>query len=299
MHKAEDSVNLNERITKRYCATKKVLSNFEIPTVPSVLTELREVFSRKLVNSNDVARIIESNNVVTGDFLHIVNAGIVFKKPDFKIERVKDALEFAGVDNSALIDVVTTLAMKNAFPGERCNPRFQEMMDYSSDIAFLCKEIVEQMPEIKPHEAYMFGLFADVGYIMLNMIDARYFELFDLAKTKSELSLKKEIDLGADHACAGYIMARAWDLPNWLKGAILFHHEELEQVGVKLGPYVEDIVSVYRVATHIYNEIGLGKYITEVQRESFYKEVARLDLDHRFLAKVRREYLVYDGRGVA
>ncbi|MBE0467930.1 MAG: HDOD domain-containing protein [Methyloprofundus sp.] len=286
---------LKQQSVDRYLSTKRFLGGVDIPTVPKVINDLRDVFSRKFVNILDVARIIESNNVIAGEFIHAVNSGRFFDKPKCKISKVKDGLILSGGDNPELVDFITTLAMKNAFPDEVKDPSFHEMMEYCSDVAYLCKEISDEMIEIDKIEAYIFGLFVDCGYLLLNKKNTAYFNIFTRSRTQPRRALDMEYKMGADHASAGFLMAKEWSLPNWIQGGILFHNVEMGRDGSVLSEKTQDMVSVYWIASYILNEISYGGYITQEYRDEYKRQRDRLDLSEIFLSQVRKTFIIDKG----
>lgn len=114
-----------------------------------------------------------------------------------------------------------------------------------------------------------------------------------LSPTKA---LHAEIRFGADHACAGYLMGRAWDLPMWMKAGILYHQNDRGTIELNLSKRVSDITAIYHVATFILNETTYGSYITQEYRKLFMSEVEFLGLDMSAVDSIRKTFLVDSAR---
>ncbi len=288
---------MNEAFLKRYTTTKKFLAGVCVPPVPDTVFKLRILLGSRFINLTDVVELLESNSVIAGEFIGAISSGRFLPKPPYEITSMHEALDLVGINNPLLIEIITMIEMKHAFLG---NPGHQEEMsevlDYCSDVAYLCSEISEYVHGADKAEAYLFGLFADCGYLYLLLKQHKFIKVFRNSLTNPLNALKTEISFGADHACAGYLIAREWNLPMWVKAGILFHHGGGEGVSTSVGKDTRDIISIYTVASYIVNEVTYGGYITQEFKDLMKHNVEELGLTTEDVSSIRRTFIVDNAR---
>ncbi|WP_172959789.1 HDOD domain-containing protein [Thiomicrorhabdus aquaedulcis] len=261
--------------------------------MPESLIRLKKLTAKKMIHSFEVIEILESNSLIAGEFLHAVNSGSFYDKPKEELSSIKASVDFLGTNNKVIISIVTAIEFKNSISFEKeSQADANEIIDNCKDIAYLCAELSEQVYGIDKDEAYLFGLFADSGYLLLLSKNPFYSKIYRQSLTDPVKTLHAEIRYGADHACTSYIMARAWDLPMWLKAGLLYHENGKGEVTINLSRRVEDLVSLYKVANFMVSEISYGSYITERFKSIYKAGIEELGLDNDSLSMARNAFIV-------
>lgn len=284
---------MNPILLKRYASTKKYLDGIAIPPLPDTVIKLKEALKSPFVNNQDVVGILSSNSVLAGEFLKATVSGRFVKKPGYEISSITDAVNYIGSDNPVLIEVVTTIELKLSFLGDTdMLDDVVEVLEYCVDVASLCSEISKEIQGLDKQEAYLFGLFVDCGYLILMTKHYEYMKIFRNSLTSPERSVNSEIDFGADHACAGYIVARDWELPMWVKAGILVHHEKIDDLSINLGNKVKDMLHVYNIASFMVNEVTFGRLMHNSFREKHIQSIGELGLNESVLASIKNSFIV-------
>lgn len=280
-------MSLRDRIQ----ASKQTFDSISPPVVPETVLRLKEIFSRKLINSIEVQKVIESNPVVSGEVLKTVNNGLFLKKGE-TVNSIRDAVNIIGVENPVLLNVVTSAALKTSFKDDLSLKANIELLEYCGDNAYLSAELSRYVADIDPSEAYTFGLFMDVGYLILCSLDEQYIRIQQHALSNPYSALRQEILLGADHVCIGYLISRYWLLPEWLQKSILCHHELFADIpDDKLSARSKDMVAISYIASYVNSEISFGAYISPEFKSKYRFAMEYLGLTDSDVRDVRRGYI--------
>ena len=106
---------------------------------------------------------------------------------------------------------------------------------------------------IFPDQAYMAGIFHECGVPLLMQRFPDYCSKLQLETASAWPSLGAEDALfDVDHCNIGYLVARHWNLPDFICKTILYHHE-IPQEG--LGA-VRTLVAILQLAIHFYYRIN-------------------------------------------
>lgn len=283
---------MKNNIKKRYSDTKNYISSLKnMPLLPDTVIRLRDALSKKFVNSKDVVEIISSNSVVAGELIKKINSGKFIKKPNKEITSIKSLVDYVGVNNPILINMVTAIELKISFSsGNYEKDQVEEIIEYTTDTAYLCAELSDFIHDIKRSEAYLFGMFIECGYILLSARQKHYFKLFFKSKSNPVKSFKEEVEIGADHACAGYILACNWDLPSWIKTGILVHHDDFKNL--KINKKIIDMLYIYHVSNYLVGEISFGSYVSSDYRKTYKAFLEELSIDESNINSIRNSFIV-------
>ena len=231
----------------------QVIKGIPIPELPHEVMALEREIKSKFASLATVSEIIEKNTTLSGEVIRIVNSPVIkLKEP---VHSIRDAVNVLGLDN--IYNLVVAAAVKNLFGSSGL---FKDIMDNSVDIAFCMADLSEWVEGVSRDEAYMLGLFHNVGAMMLAAKNEEQYEaLFSKSMVLPVSVLQKEqVVYGSNHAMIGVLVGQKWGLPVSMLNAIMLHHNErCERIK---NDEVRAMVAMLKVANSIVTEISLGAY---------------------------------------
>ena len=231
---------------KSSASLRSILSRIEeLPVLPAVALQALKLSMQDDVNLDYLARIMESDPVLTARILRLVNnaqAGL-----PTRISTVKQAVTLAGLTQvrCALLGVL----VKEYLPGG--TPQLADMSRqlwiHSLMTAILSGLIAERtFPELR-ETAFVGGILHDIGKLVI-------MDVFpEIAIRIEEVRREKRLDsvdaeqriLETNHCTVGKIFAQQWNLPEQLVECIWLHHHRVDAMdGSSLNWEVTAIVSL-------------------------------------------------------
>jgi len=103
--------------------------------------------------------------------------------------------------------------------------------------AFLAELISKEIPNQSPDEAFLAGLFHDIGkLILLTSLPNIYTKLLLEKTDQTSLLSKEKKTIGTDHCYIAHRLIDRWQYYPFMSDAILYHHYPLEKVAVAFPP---------------------------------------------------------------
>ena len=262
------------------------IRGYKIPELPNEVLLLEKEINSKFCSTAAVAEIIEMNTTLSGEVMRIVNSPVIkVKEP---VLSIRDAVNVMGMDN--IYNLVVSAALKNIFGTQGL---VKDIMDHSVDIAFCMADIADWVAYITRDEAYMLGLFHNVGAMMLAAKgDKEYDQLFRNSMSLPISILEKEQQkYGSNHAVIGVLIAKKWHLPVDMLSAIMLHHNA--QCSQIKNDRVRGMVAMLKVANAMVAEISLGAYRGEEMREYEQDGVDELMIPSNVVTEIRTALMSY------
>ena len=223
----------------------------KIPPQPKVLRDLCE-----LLASNDFG-VRKLTRVILGD---PGIAALLFKAAGSPVfHRGK---KFASLEQVVMVvgakqtfNLVQAIALSSAVSGRR-RKALDIFWTRSQDVAQLAATIAEErvsVCNIFPDQAYLAGMFLECGVPILMQRFPEYCETLHLENASCWSNLTEEdARFDVDHCSIGYLVARHWNLPDFVCAAIRYHHElPSEELGA-----TATLVAILQLAIHFYQRIS-------------------------------------------
>lgn len=258
----------------------KAIQGQKIPELPEEIIQLDQEISSKFANTANVAAIILKNTTLSGELLRLVNSPVVKLKAP--VSSIREAVDAMGLNNIA--NLLVAAAIKNIFGSKGLS---KDIMDHSVDVAFCMADLSEWVHGITRDEAYMLGLFHNVGAMMLAAKDEEtYAGLFRDSMSKPVSAIRKEEEVfDSNHAMIGVLIGQKWRLPvNMLNAIMLHHNEKCERIK---NDQVRAMVAMIKVANAIVSEVSLGAYRSEEMRNYEQDGISELMLDSEEVQDIR------------
>jgi len=229
----------------------------DIPTLPVVASRVNELINDPTSSASNIADVLKKDQVLTAKILKLANSSY-YAIPG-GVHDVQRALAFLGFNTVAqLILGLSVFSLFSDIDGEDF-----KMLDFwrHALATALCTEIIaKKLNYKKPEEAFTCGLLHDIGKLVLHEIDAkRLMEITQITKERqcSFTEVEKERDLPG-HTFLGEVIAAKWGLPQVIRLAIRYHHQDVTKLDTIL-PSERPVIQMVRLANTMVVKNKIGK----------------------------------------
>lgn len=195
-----------------------------LPTLPTIYSSLQEAMTNPRVTTDDIAKIIASDQASAFKVLRVVNSP--FYGFSGKINTISSAILHLGFNE--VRNIVLALSVINMFKTNNIILDFRPVDFWSHSIAVgVATRLVGSAVGVANLENYFLaGILHDVGKLLFfDLAENEYEKVLEKVEEKKCTigEAEKEI-LGIDHSSAGRILADRWKLPPSIKSVIENHH---------------------------------------------------------------------------
>jgi HD-like signal output (HDOD) protein len=178
------------------------LQKLELPTMPEVAFAIRKAMEDDDVSTQDIARIIQMDPVVSGGVMKAANSALY--RGTHKITSIKDAIVRIGLN--ATRDLAISLAMQNVFKARHPDTKkvMHEEWERCVHVSALSYAIARHVRHLSPETAMLAGLLHRIGAIpILTHIDTHDLE-FDDSSLKAAINKL--------HPLVGVLVVTQWGM---------------------------------------------------------------------------------------
>ena len=222
----------------------RILAVRDLPTLPKVLDEVAKLVERPDSTTEEVAKLISMDQVLSAKVLKMVNSP-VYGFPG-RISSIQHALVLLGFNVLRSIIVSTSVF-------EVMTENMVGLWEHSLGCAMACGAAARMLGFKDAEEYSVAGLLHDVGRLVLFRSLPRHLTRV-LATARAEGRLLREVEramLGYDHAALGGMLLRRWRFPEGLEKAVRHHHG-------RFAPGGDPLPAAVRVADAVTGALGLG-----------------------------------------
>lgn len=228
-----------------------VSSGIKIPPQPQVLIELRKRLETDNYTVRGLARIIGQDPGLSALLFKAVRSP-VFRR-NKKIENLEQVLMIIGVKQT--FNLVQAAALSSTIT-KKSRKAFDIFWTRSNEIAKLAAIIAAErvtVCNVFPDQAYMAGIFHECGVPVLMQRFPKYCSALSLDNACCWPDLAEEdAKFDLDHCTVGYLVARHWNLPEFICAAIRYHHElPTDEIGASRA-----LVATLQLAIHFFNRLN-------------------------------------------
>lgn len=267
---------------------ERTLKANDIPPRPLIIDRIRGAMSQAIPNLRVVGQLISADVGLAAGLIKTANS------PYFgfrgRVSSVREALLILGLEVSSR--AVAAICLRRAFPD---SGQYERFWDSSARIAALSGWLAQRVQhgKLRPDAAYTFGLFRDVGIvILLRRFPGAYLQTLAHANAACEhpfTEIERQ-DFPADHAMIGKLLAQHWWLPDDICRGIRHHHElsALDPFDSELPLAGRYLIAVSQTAEHILQQLT-GASRTEEWRKLGEACLRLLDLEQTLLDELYKE----------
>ncbi len=185
-------------------ATKSLL------TLPHILLKLLEVCNKKPVKIDEISQIINKDASLSVRLMSMVNP-VGYGLPN-RVTSIDQALLLLGPDIAKNIAISSIIQQSFNEMENSYIPGLKILWQHSFMCAVLAEMIAGNVSYPRPDEAYLAGLFHDIGKLVLWM------------------NPRSEKQIEASHNETGARLINSWSPQSFIADAVLYHHEPQHRI---------------------------------------------------------------------
>lgn len=207
-----------------------VLKSDELPTLPTVASEIITLTAREDTTLSDIADLVSKDIALSAKILKVSNSS--FYSFAQQISSINQAVSILGINAvRSLVLSFSFLSMKGG--KQKSQFDFEKFWKNSLASAVASKLILEHVEGADTEEIFICGLLQNLGELILARTFQKEYEevLRKISEGQYDALTAEEEQFGTKHNVVGYEVAKNWGFPEVLLLPILYHHEPLEYKG--------------------------------------------------------------------
>jgi len=236
-----------------------IMTAADLPTIPVVAIKVMKLIESENATAEELAKIVSSDPAVAARVLKISNSS--FYGCRRQIQTLSSAIVILGF--STLRSLVVAASVKQVYKPYGLTEKM--LWEHSFAAGLAAKIIANRTRAANEEEAFLAGLFHDIGKIIMNSLDRDKFQEV-MGHCYNEGISFGQAEQGVypfTHDEVGAYVIRKWNFPEILTAAILQHHKldftELDD------PTLVKLTAVTSLADQFCLKLGIG--IREPQEE--------------------------------
>ncbi|MCJ7618329.1 MAG: HDOD domain-containing protein [Desulfobacterales bacterium] len=262
----------------------KIGATQSLLTLPHILLKLLEVCNKKPVDIEAISQIINKDASLSMRLMSMANP-VYYGLPD-RVTTIDQALLLLGPDISK--NIATSAIVQQSFNemGSSYISALKILWRHSLMCAVLAKRIAGKVSYPSPDEAYLAGLFHDIGKLVLLVnCQEQYTEALQSTWNNPDVLIDSEKRLGISHCETGAQLINSWLPQSFIADAVLYHHEPQHRI-VDALPLVKIVYAANILSSGIDGDssdnLDMAKEVLDLERSVLetivplsYKEVKR------------------------
>lgn len=207
-----------------------VLKSDELPTLPTVASEIITLTAREDTTLSDIADLVSKDIALSAKILKVSNSSF-YSFPQ-QISSINQAVSILGIN--AVRSLVLSFSFLNMKGGKQKSLfDFKRFWKNSLARAVASKLILERVKGADTEEIFICGLLQNLGELILaRTFQEEYGEVLKkISEGQYDALNAEEEQFGTRHDLIGYEVAKSWGFPEVLLLPILHHHDPLEYKG--------------------------------------------------------------------
>jgi len=262
-----------------------IMNAGDLPTIPVVATKVLQLIESETSTAEDLARVVSSDPAVAARVLKISNSS--FYGCQRQVQTLPHAIMMLGYNT--LKSVVMAASVKQVYKTFGLTEKM--LWEHSFGAGLAARIIAASTRLVNVEEAFLGGLFHDIGKTIMNNTDSQTF-LTIMQKCYNEDVSFVEAEqqfYPYSHADVGGLVIKKWNFPEMLMKAVLQHHRF--DFGEDEDPYQVKVTCVVGLSNLFCHKLGLGLREPDqnlVLCES--KPAQLLNLDENMLDDMLKEF---------
>jgi putative nucleotidyltransferase with HDIG domain len=229
-----------------------IMTAADLPTIPIVAIKVMQLIESESATAEELAKIVASDPAVAARVLKISNSS--FYGCQRQIQTLSGAIIVLGF--STLRSLVVAASVKQVYKPYGLTEKM--LWEHSFAAGLAARIIATQTRAANEEEAFLAGLFHDIGKIIMNTLDRVKFQEV-MQHCYNEGTSFGEAERGVypfGHDEVGAYVIRKWNLPEVLTTAILQHHKL--EFSAEDSPAVRNLTAVTSLADQFCLKLGIG-----------------------------------------
>ncbi|KJS01104.1 MAG: diguanylate cyclase [Desulfobulbaceae bacterium BRH_c16a] len=249
----------------------KILSSGELPTLPTVASQLISLTSREDATLAEIGDLIARDISLSAKILKVSNSAF-YSFPQ-QIGSIQQAVSILGMNAvRSLVLSFSFLSIRGGKSPSRFD--FRRFWTKSLASAVATRLILEKVKGVEAEEGFVSGLLQNLGELILaKTFPPEYDKVLQAVEEPDrEILTEEEFIFGADHTFIGTNVAKNWGFPEALLAPIQFHHEPEKYTGNNAA--IRSTIRAVYLSDLLVNILFSDK--PEAYHKRFQKEAAKL-----------------------
>jgi len=195
-----------------------------LPTLPQILLKLIRTCNAESSNAVDIAGVVDKDPALSSRILRLVNSAHYGLSYD--VSSIRQAVSLVGIGTVKNLAFCASVCEAFRKPGKASAFDLRNFWWHSLRCGLLSRLLAKEIQYPQPEEAFLCGLFHDIGMLVLWVhLGERYEKLLTEHMNREGDLAAPESRLGATHAEVGAWLLTRWNMPSFMADAVLYHHE--------------------------------------------------------------------------
>jgi putative nucleotidyltransferase with HDIG domain len=199
---------------------KTIMSAGDLPTIPVVATKVMQLIESDKATADELSKVVASDPAVAARVLKISNSSFYGRQGT--IQNLSSAIVLLGY--TTLKSIVVTASVRQVYQPFGLTEKM--LWEHSFGAGLAARIIAKNVGGIDEEEAFLAGLFHDIGKVIMNSQDPAKFQMVmercyneELRFSEAERSIYP-----FTHEEAGSLVIKKWNFPPVLTETVLQHH---------------------------------------------------------------------------
>jgi putative nucleotidyltransferase with HDIG domain len=264
---------------------KTILSAGDLPTIPVVATKVMQLIESDRATAEEISKVVSSDPAVAARVLKISNSSFYGRQGT--IQNLSQAIVLLGF--TTLKSIVVTASVRQVYQPFGLTEKM--LWEHSFGAGLAARTIASRVGGVDQEEAFLAGLFHDIGKVIMNNHDRAKFQSVmercyneDLLFTDAE-----KLAYPYTHEQVGSLVIKKWNFPQTLTESVLQHHNfaftDLNDMSLL------NLTSVVNLADQFCLKLGIGqRYPMEDLPLTGTKAVGFLGLDEEKINRLLDDF---------
>jgi len=193
----------------------------DLPTIPVMAIKVMQLIESETATAEELARIVAADPALAARVLKIANSSYYGCRR--QVRTIANAIVILGF--STLRSLVVAASLKQIYKPFGLIEKM--LWEHSFAVGIAAKVIARQTHAANEEEAFLAGLFHDIGKIIMNTLDREKFhEVMQICYNEGVFFEECELNVYPfSHEEVGGYVIRKWNFPEILATAVLQHHQ--------------------------------------------------------------------------
>jgi HD-like signal output (HDOD) protein len=231
---------------------KVIMTTGDLPPMPVVATKVLQLVESGKADASEISKAISSDPAVSARVLKISNS--TFYGCRRKIQTLAEAVVVLG--HNTLKGLAVAASVKEIY---KPSGLIENMLwEHSFGAALAARIIAGHSSHVSADEAFLSGLFHDLGKIIMNLREKEKFRQVT-ERCYNEMLMFEEVEQTVfpyTHAELGGYVLEKWNLPEDLITAVMYHHTFAFPDADNI--YQQNLTAITNMADLICIKLGIG-----------------------------------------
>lgn len=262
-----------------------IMSAGDLPTIPIVATKVMKLIESDRATAEELSKVVSSDPAVAARVLKISNSSFYGRQG--KIQNLSAAIVLLGY--TTLKSIVVTASVRQVYQPFGLTEKM--LWEHSFGAGLAARIIAKAVGGVDQEEAFLAGLFHDIGKVIMNSQDPAKFQMVMERCYNEELRFNEaeRSFYSFTHEEAGALVIKKWNFPDTLTQSVQQHHAFAFTDLNDLAPL--HLTSVVNLADLFCLRLGIGqRYPLEDLSLTSTKAAGFLGLDEEKLETLLEEF---------